>query len=233
MLQKFCFLGLFAGMVLSGCDKIDLGKNSGQKPVIDGVHATRPSLLVGDTTTLYVNARDLNGETLDYVWTALDGGTFVKNNDINTPVTTTNTDVILWKAPQSSGTKRIRIRVNNESEKNAMDTVTVYVAGVSSPVVTIDYPSNNSYLSASLDSIFIQARTLPAAMDSMKCYVNDVLIGRTVNTGSSNFVWYILHLNGPQTIRVQAWEHLLTGSTTTGEFSVNVSIEGTVSKRKN
>lgn len=219
-------------LVFFGCDKLDLGKGSGQKPVIDGVDATRTSVLIGDTTTLYVNARDLNGENLDYVWTALDGGTFVKYNDINTTVSSTDTGVILWKAPLSSGIKRIRIRVNNESGKSALDTVSIYVAGISSPIVSIDSPSNNEFISASADSIYIQAHTLPSTLDSMKCYVNEVQIGRSLNSGSSNFVWHVLHLNGPQTIRVQAWEHLLTGSTTTGQASINVSIEGTVSKHR-
>lgn len=217
-------------LAFSGCDKLDLGKDSGQKPVIDGTDATRSSVLVGDTTTLYVNARDLNGENLDYVWTAIDGGTFVRFDDINTSVSSTDTNIILWKAPPSSGIKRIRIRVNNESGKSTLDTVSVYVAGISSPIVSIDSPSNNDFISASADSIYIQAHTLPATMDSMKCFVNEVVIGRTLNSGSSNFVWHVLHLNGSQTIRVQAWEHQLTGSTTTGEASINVSIEGTVSK---
>ncbi|MBL7961905.1 hypothetical protein JNL27_16855 [bacterium] len=229
--KKYAFT-LALILVFLGCDKLDLGKDSGQKPVIDGVDASRTSVLNGDTTTLYVNARDLNGENLDYVWTTLDEGAFVKHDDINTTVSSTDTSVILWKAPSSTGIKRIRIRVNNESGKSAFDTVSIFVAGISSPIVTIDSPSNNDFISASTDSIYIQAHTLPSTLDSMKCYVNGVQIGRSLNSGASSFVWHVLHLNGPQTIRVQAWEHLLTGSTTTGEASINISIEGTVSKRR-
>ena len=207
-----------------GCDKVEFGDSSNQKPIIDRIYADRTTMLVSDTATIYVEARDLNDEDLDYVWTAVDGGGFVSQNGL---------DFIRWKPPLTPGLYTIRCKVVNESKESATKELDIQVSNISSPIVLILSPQEGDFISASIGTVNIHAKVANvnvSQVDSMKCYVNQTLIGRVTNDGDELFPWSVSGLNGPKTIKVQAWTHALTGSTTTDSTKVNVSIEGTVGK---
>lgn len=225
MKQKYLFVFL-AAVVFWGCDNLNLGSDSGQKPVIDQLYADRTTILVTDTATLYVEARDLNDESLDYIWTAVDGGGFVSPNGLES---------IKWKPPMTPGYYTIRCRVNNESKESATKDIDIQVSNVSNPIIQILSPFNGEFIPSSTGNVNIHAKVtnvVSASVDSMKCFIDEVSIGRVINNGDVSFLWNVASLNGSKLVRVQAWTHALTGSTTTGEVSITVSIEGTVGKRK-
>lgn len=227
MKQKYLFVFL-AAVVFCGCDNLNLGSDSGQKPVIDQLYADRTTILVTDTATLYVEARDLNDESLDYIWTAVDGGGFVSPNGLES---------IKWKPPMTPGYYTIRCRVNNESKESATKDIDIQVSNVSNPIVQILSPFNGEFIPSSTGNVNIHAKVtnvVSASVDSMKCFIDEVPIGRVTNNGDAIFSWNVTGLNGSKSVRVQAWTRALINppSTTTGEVSINVSIEGTVGKRK-
>lgn len=225
-MKSFNLFVVLSALVFCGCDNLNLGKDSGQKPVIDRIYATRATILVGETSTIYVEARDLNEESLDYVWTRPDGGEFVSPNGL---------DSIQWQAPTSPGLYTIRCKVVNESTESTTKELDIQVTNVSTPIVQILSPLNGDFIASSLGTINVHAKVanvVSASVDSMKCFIDEVPIDTVKNNGDFSFPWSVTGLNGPKTIRVQAWTHVLTGSTTTGEVSITVSIEGTVGKRK-
>ncbi len=211
---------------LFSCDSIGSGDDS-QKPVIDNLKALRSSILVNDTTTITASARDLNGEDLDYVWTAPDGGTFEGNLNKNT---------VIWKAPSTQGNYRIILKVNNESGKSTSKTISITITPISTPVIEITSPTFGQYIPSSLgiDTIRAKVTNLQASsVDSLKCFINNTPIGKFILTNNQNFLWNISGLNGSQEIMVQAWTHsLIPNTTTTGTATVTVSIEGTIGKPK-
>ena len=223
---RFLPLIIFISAGFLGCDNINLGKDSGEKPIIDRIYADRVTMLVTDTATLYVEARDLNDETLDYIWTAVDGGNFVSPNGSNS---------IRWKPTMLPGFYTIRCKVVNESNESASKELDIQVSNVSNPIVSIISPTAGEYIPASRGNVGIHAKVTNVnqlLVDSMKCYIDQSFIGKVTNNGDYSFTWDVTGLNGPKTIKVQAWTHVLTGSTTTDSTSVNVSIEGTVSKER-
>jgi hypothetical protein len=210
-------------VVAYGCLDNLTGSKKTQYPVIDHLYARRSSILTNDTVIVKVEARDLNGERLQYVWDNFNLGTFIGDVTI---------DSVRWKAPNTGGNYFIEVNVANTSHKVTTDSVTILVATVTTPIITIASPSNNQFIPASLDSITISVSTTPPQIDSMKCLVNNVVIGRTgAGISSANFKWHIRTLNGPQAIKIQAWTHNF-GPSTLGESLINVSIEGTIGKQK-
>ncbi len=207
-----------------GCDNINLGKDSGDKPIIDRIYADRTTILVTDTATIYAEARDLNDEALDYVWTAVDGGTFVSPNGL---------DHIEWKPNLLPGFYTIRCKVINESGESATKELDIQVSNVTNPIVSVVSPLEGEYIPASRGSVSIHAKVTNVSqllVDSMKCYIDQSFIGKVVNNGDYSFTWDVSGLNGTKSIKVQAWTHALTGSTTTDSTKITVSIEGTVTK---
>ncbi|MBL7993830.1 hypothetical protein JNM05_00520 [bacterium] len=218
---------LFFSILFMGCDNLNLGKDSGQKPIIDRIFADRTTILVSDTATIYVEARDLNEESLDYIWTALDGGTFVTSNGL---------DFIRWKPPLTPGFYTIRCRVNNESNESAIKELDIQVSNVTNPIVQILSPANDDFIPASIGTVTVHARVANVTsglVDSMKCFVDNSLIGKVTNNGDATFDWAVAGLNGFKSIKVQAWTRaLIPNTTTTDSTKISVSIEGTVSKRR-
>ncbi|MBL7961906.1 hypothetical protein JNL27_16860 [bacterium] len=226
-MKQYYLPAIFLSVVFFGCDNLNLGKDSGQKPVIDRIYADRTTILVSDTTTLYVEARDLNEESLDYIWTALDGGTFVTANGL---------DLIRWKPPLTPGFYTIRCRVNNESKESATKELDIQVSNVTNPIVQILSPANDDFIPASNGTVTVHARVANVTsglVDSMKCFVDNNSIGKVTNNGDFSFNWNVIGLNGSKTIKVQAWTRaLIPNTTTTDSTLISVSIEGTVSKHR-
>ncbi|KAB2881083.1 hypothetical protein F9K33_02450 [bacterium] len=225
-MKRFLLSTLFFILFL-GCDNLNLGKDSGQKPIIDRIFADRTTILVSDTATIYVEARDLNEESLDYIWTALDGGTFVTINGL---------DLIRWKPPLTPGFYTIRCRVNNESKESATKELDIQVSNVTNPIVQILSPANDDFIPSSNGTVAIHARVANVTsglVDSMKCFVDNSSIGKVTNNGDATFDWAVTGLNGVKSIKVQAWTRaLIPNTTTTDSTKISVSIEGTVSKRR-
>lgn len=225
-MKRLYLPALFFCVVFSSCDKLNLGKDA-QKPVIDKLYADRTTILVSDTATVYVEARDLNEESLDYIWTAVDGGVFVSSNGL---------DLIRWKPPLTPGFYTIRCRVNNESKESAAKDLDIQVSNVTNPIVQISSPSNGDFIPASIGTVTIHAKVAnvtSALVDSMKCFFDDSPPQKVTNNGDATFNWNVTGLNGPKSIKVQAWTRaLIPNTTTTDSTTINVSIEGTVSKRK-
>ncbi len=218
---------LIASSLFLGCKAGAFGADDGQRPVIDNVTALRSSLLINDTTTITSSARDLNGEKLDYVWTAT-GGTIE---------TGANTPIILWRAPETQGSYKVTLTVNNESQQKTSKAVTLSVTPVSTPIVEILDPTFGQFIPSTNPSSYIIKSTIvnlnAGSVDSVKCFINGVLLEKQILVKSSNFTWNISGLNGDKTIRVQAWTHtLISGTTTTGFAEVDVKLQGTVGKRK-
>lgn len=224
-MKLFYLSVVFLGLVFWGCDGVNLGDDNSQKPVIDKLYASRPTILVADTTTIYVEARDLNEESLDYVWTAIDGGVFVSPNGL---------DSIKWKAPGAPGLYTIRCRVNNESQESKTQDLDIQVTNVNTPIVQILSPTDGAFFPASNGTVVIHAKVTnvpSASVDSMKFFVDNALFQKVTNDGDFSVNWGITGLNGPKSIKVQAWTRaLVIGTTTTDSTTINVSIEGTVSK---
>jgi hypothetical protein len=224
-MKRLCMLALFSIIVFIGCDNLNFGKTS-EKPVIDRLYADRATILVTDTATVYVEARDLNEESLDYIWTALDGGVFVSPN---------GRDSIRWKPLMIPGNYTIRCRVNNESQVSATKEIDIHVTNISSPIVQILSPLNGEFIPSSKGNTAIHATVTNlvwSSVDSMKCFVDNVVLGKVTSSNDNSFNWNVTGLNGSKTIKVQAWTHaLIPGTTTTDSTTISVSIEGTVSKR--
>jgi len=207
--------------ILTGCEPLKdaIGPKS-QKPVIDDLTATRSTILVDDTTTISVDARDLNNEALDYIWTAA-YGTFEGTLD---------QAVVAWRAPSTAGSYRVRIRVNNESGKSTTDSIAIQVNGTPFPIVKIINPANGEFIPSNFGSVLIQAQASAVnGIDSIKCFIDNSLLATAYsNQTTYSFPWPILSLNGSKTIKVQAWSTFQ--GPTTGDATIAVSIEGTVGK---
>ncbi len=195
-------------------------------PVIDKISATPNAILVNDSSVISVEARDLNGETLNYVWKVLDGGTLSGNVASQT---------VTWHAPSVQGVYRIRCRVSNKSQKFTADTVRVSVQTNVKPVINVIYPQPNSYISAGLGQIYINFSSVPQnQVDTIKCFINNQLY-QTVNFPPLNYniSWNISELNGSQEIKLVAkTDYFSPGIWQTDSVIVPVSIEGGIGKRK-
>ncbi|NUM82070.1 hypothetical protein HUU42_14845 [bacterium] len=204
-----------------GCDKLgQLGKDS-EKPVIDRITIDPAAILVNDTTTITVEARDLNDEPISYVWNNFGQGTFIGS---------TTDEIILWKAPAVAGNYPIRITVTNESGRSTSRTDTVEVIAQNTPVVIISNPLNGAFISAGLGAVTVSAQATPTDIDSMTFAVGSTVLDRALGS-SANFVWNIASLSGSQILRVSAYRH--SGPQQfVGETSISVSIEPVVGKRK-
>ncbi|MBX7150525.1 PKD domain-containing protein [bacterium] len=219
MLKKILWIISCVGFL--GCDKLgNLGKDS-EKPVIDRITIDPPAILVNDTTSITVEARDLNDEDISYVWNNFSQGTFIGS---------TTGETILWKAPAVAGNYPIRVTVTNESGRSTSRTDTVEVIAQNTPVVIITNPMNGAFISAGLGAVTVAAQATPTDIDSMTFAVGNVVLDRALGS-SANFVWNIASLSGSQILRVKAYRH--SGPQQfVGETSISVSIESVVGKRK-
>lgn len=213
-------------ILFSSCIEVNDSKDTSSKPVIDKMTAVPSSVMISDSSVITVEARDLNGERLSYVWSKPDGGEWAGN------VTGSS---VTWKAPASlsggasSKNHRIIVRVQNENKKYALDTVTVTVNSTQNPVVTITSPSNGEYILLNTGTVPISATsTFPDCF--MKCYINSVLIdSSTERLQNYNYNWNISsETEGTKQIQIIATRP----GGYTGSATVTISLEGTIGKRK-
>ncbi len=210
---------------LNACIEVNDSIDNSSKPVIDKMTAVPASVIISDTSVITVQARDLNGERLSYVWSKPDGGDWVGN------VTGSS---VTWKAPSSlsggvsSKNFRIIARVQNENKKYALDTVMVTVNSTQNPVVTILSPLNGAFIPLSEGTVRIHAQSSFTDTYSMKCYINGV-----PKDSSATYVyeknWNIAaETEGTKQIQIVATRP----GGYTGTASVTISLEGTIGKRK-
>lgn len=211
-------------MAFSACIEVNDSKDKSTKPVIDKMTAVPASVLINDTSVITVEARDLNGEKLSYVWTKPDGG------DWNSDVTGSK---VTWRAPSSLGLLssknfRIIVRVQNENKKYAYDTVIVTVNSTQNPVVTIYSPLNGAYIPLSEGTVRIHAQSSFTDTYSMKCYINGVL--------KDSMATYVYDKNWNIASESEGTKQIQIVATRpggyTGSASVTVSLEGTIGKKK-
>jgi hypothetical protein len=105
-------------------------------PVIDALVASSIAVVPGATVTLSVNAHDPDaGDTLAYLWTS-PSGTF----------DTSNTASTTWTAPETAGTYRITVRVqdNHQAQTTMSVDITVRAESDAGTTATITVTLNNS-----------------------------------------------------------------------------------------
>jgi hypothetical protein len=213
-------------ITLSGCKGLGDALTA-SRPVIDRAFAARSAVVVGDTTHVIVEARDLNGEDLDYVWSVAAGNGALEGQ--------VDTAVAVWRAPVNAGTYTVSIRVTNESGKNRTATVDIQAVLSNIPIVTILSPVNGQFIPSNQGIVLVQSQiTAALGVDSVKCFVGSVEIDPKNVTGTSvsvNFQWDVTNFTGSQLITVRAWSHQNT-TVITGESSVQVSVEPVVGKTK-
>jgi hypothetical protein len=213
-------------ITVSGCKGLGDALTA-SRPVIDRVYAARSAVVVGDTTHVIVEARDLNGEDLDYVWSVASG-----NGEIETGA---DQPIAVFRAPVNAGTYTVSIRVTNESGKNRTATVDIQAVLSNIPIVTISSPVNGQFIPSNQGIVLVQSQiTAALGVDSVKCFVGSVEIDPKNVTGTSvsvNFQWDVTNFTGSQLITVRAWSHQNT-TVITGESSVQVSVEPVVGKTK-
>ncbi len=223
----FVRIGLLA-LLISGCEK--LGNSlSASRPVIDRAYSARSAVVVGDTTHVIVEARDLNDEDLDYVW-SVDAGNGTLEGAVDQPVT-------VWRAPVNAGLYQVSIRVVNESGKNRSATIDIQAVLNEIPIVSITSPANGQYIASNQGTVLIQTQTTAAnGLDSIKCLVGSVAIGQLFPGGSTSvtnpFPWDVTALAGNQLITVRAWSKKTDMTVVSGEASIQVSIEPVVGKAR-
>lgn len=214
-------------ITLSGCKGLGDALTA-SRPVIDRVYAARSAVVVGDTTHVIVEARDLNGEDLDYVWTVTSGSGAVEDG-ADEPIAT-------WRAPLTAGSSTLRIRVVNSSGKDRTATVEIQAVLNEIPIVTISAPGNGQFIPSNQGTVLIQTQTTAAnGVDSVKCFVGTDEIGRQTGAGTTvtaNFPWDVTGVSGSQLITVRAWSRRTDMSVVTGEATVQVSIEPVVGKAR-
>lgn len=226
MTMKRILAVLTAVFMSSGCKKLGDALSS-SRPVIDRAYAARSAVIVGDTTQVIVEARDLNDEDLDYVWSVATG-----NGSIESGV---DLPVAVWRAPVNAGTYTVNVRVTNESGKNRTDLIEIQAVLSNIPIVTISSPANGQFIPSNQGIVLIQSQiTAALGIDSAKCFVGSVEIDPKNFSGTSvnaNFQWDVTSFTGSQLITVRAWSHQTT-TVITGEASVQVSIEPVVGKTR-
>lgn len=209
---------------ISGCFDIDTKTDISRKPVIDRITVAPTTILVGETSVITVEARDLNNERLSYVWSKPDGGEWVG---------TLTGSSVTWKAPASLGALshklfRIVVRVQNEHDKFAVDTAKVIVNQSPNPTVTFISPLNGDYIPMSAGTVQIHAASSFTDTYSMRCYIDNLYFDSTT-TYVFNKNWNVSSLpEGPKRIKIIA-----TRPGGLGSKEITVSIEGTIGKRKN
>lgn len=213
-------------LTLSGCKGLGDALTA-SRPVIDRAFAARSAVVVGDTTHVIVEARDLNGEELDYVWSVVSG-----NGTLEGAV---DQPVAVWRAPVNAGTYTVNVRVTNESGKNRTDMIEIQAVLSNIPIVTISSPVNGQFIPSHQGIVLVQSQiTAALGVDSAKCFVGSVEIDPKNVSGTSvsaNFQWDVTSFTGSQLITVRAWSHQNT-TVITGESSVQVSVEPVVGKTK-
>jgi len=216
-------IGVFAFV---GCNKLGNSLSS-TRPVIDRAYSARSAIVVGDTTHVIVEARDLNDEMLDYVWSAESGQGMIEGAADQT--------VAVWRAPVNAGTYTVSIRVVNESGKNRTATIGIQTVLNEIPIVSITAPTNSQFIPSNQGPVQIQTQSTAAnGVDSVKCFINGSQLD-TVALGNStnflkNFTWPVSGLSGNQLITVRAWSRKTDMTVVSGEASIQVSVEPVVGK---
>ncbi len=216
-------LTLFLAIYYAGCIDVNNSTNDAQKPVIDRLTANPESVPVGDTVTITVEARDLQGENLSYIWSVLtlDGGAFT--GDVTGPV-------VKWIAPTTAKNCTIKVEVRNESNKSASRTKVITVTQSPEPVITFISPAPNAFIPSSNATVICSAKT-NVLVDTLSCTLDGQTVKTVYATNNIQHTWDIAQENGEKIITMTAIRNYL-GNVYVKTASITVSIEGTIGKRK-
>ncbi len=225
-IRVFIFQLMFMSFFLNACFEVNnSNEKKSSKPVIDHFTAVPSSVMVGDSSVITVDARDLNDEQLSYVWSKPDGGEWLGS---------VTGETVKWKAPSTIGiltTKNfmIIVKVQNEHSKYILDTVTIIVNQSNNPVVTFNSPQNGIFIPMSTGTVLISASSSYNA-DSMLCYINGVLWGKKMNASRIDTSWIVAEeTEGTKNIQITAFRHI-DNTVYSGTNSISVTIEGTIGK---
>jgi hypothetical protein len=218
-------LSLFGIMIFSGCIEVNNSDTKKSvKPDILEFKATPSSIIVGDSSTIYVNAREVNDEMLSYYW-------WVSPSNSGKWLTPIISESVRWQAPLSIGNLQsknhyIYVRVQNEHNKTTTDSTRIIVNASDNPIVTITSPQNGAYIPMSAGSIHINATSSYSDLRNMKLYVNGILKDTSSATPLDK-VWNITQEEaGSKIIQITATR--VSGYT--GSATVTISLEGTIGK---
>ena len=201
---------LFSGFIFIYCGVVE--KLANRAPVITRLYALRTILSANDTTTVGVEAEDPDDDAMSFHWDA-SGGSFSSSQG----------ETVVWTAPETAGRYTIEVTVRDKNEAETTDQVTVTVLGLERPVVEIQYPMNNEYLTGR-GEITIKANASHAnGISRVEFYVDDELLG-TDNWRPYEQTWNLDGLSGKKIIKAVAYR--VGSDDIRGEHSITIYVEG-------
>jgi len=202
------YIALFLLTGLLACDKL-----MNKSPIINGVHAIRTELGSSDTTTVWVDAEDPDGDILSYTWGSDNYGSF----------SSTIGKSVVWMAPQLSGVYTLSVTVRDEDGAEVRNHVKITVIGEETPIVQITEPKNNAVIPG-LGIFEIRAiAEHRLGIGKVDFYIDDELKG-TDTQAPYSCSWTLNGISGEKKITVRAYR--FGDQTNPGTDSVRVTIEG-------
>jgi hypothetical protein len=189
-------------------------KLANRAPMIKKLVAGEYTIMVGDTTSVSVEATDPDEDELSYSWNAT-GGYFISNQG----------QAVHWIAPKVEGIYEIEVTVRDTNGGEADDKVSITVMSENKPTVSITQPQDGAYLTA-LGSIAIEADVSPLSfIDRVEFQVDGQPLGTDKHPPFSQ-TWQLPGLTGAKKIRVVAWR-TGTGSISSAD-SITVFLQGVI-----
>ena len=207
----YIMLGVLAMLSCSSLKKII----TGVEPLIDRLEFSRYEVDPGDTLTVRVRVSE--GDTpLQYDWEA-DGGQF------HAPV---DEATVVWQAPVTGGTYRIRVEVSNDIGEDS-ESRDVTVRSWADPAVSLYSPSPGEYYAQYTRIDILAQATHDNGIRALRLFINDDLKMTLGGHAAAEYAFQEIELDeaGPAEIRVEA-EANTTGAM--GVDIVTVNVEGIV-----